>query len=314
VILVFGEALIDFFPASCGQKRGYVPYPGGSPHNVAIGLGRLGIPVMYLGRLSRDWFGKLLKDSFRESGVDLRYLAEGGEPTALSFIHLNSSKEPDFSFYGTDTADCKLVPAMIPDPLPADVAAIHLGSLAMIREPIGSTLTTIAEREHGKRLISFDPNVRPNHVKDKQSYLKRVEHWLRLSDLIKLSVYDLDYLYPGSTPDEMAERTLNLGPRLIVVTFGEIGAVAYTASAKIEVKGKTVEVVDTVGAGDAFTAGLLGWLYEHDYLRTDRLGVISESELRTALEWATCIASITCTRIGADPPHRAELIEQSSKF
>ncbi len=177
----------------------------------------------------------------------------------------------------------------------------------MIREPIGSTLTAIAEREYGKRLISFDPNVRPTHIKNRTSYLKRVEHWLRLSDLVKLSIYDLDYLYPNTTPDEMAEHALNLGSRLIVVTFGETGAVAYTPSAKIEVKGKAVEVADTVGAGDAFTAGLLGWLYEHGYLKIGRLDIVSEAELHNALEWATHIASITCTRIGADPPHRSEL-------
>lgn len=312
MILVSGEALIDFFPASCGKEEGYVPHPGGSPHNVAIGLGRLGVPVGYLGRLSRDRFGQLLlKASLKKSGVDLRYLVEGDEPTALSFIHLNSGEEPEFSFYGTETADCKVTLSILPDPMPEEIVAIHLGSLAMVREPIGSTLTALMEREHGKRLISFDPNVRPNHIKNRSSYIKRLEHWLRLSDLVKVSTSDLDHLYSNSTPEEAAERWLKLGPRLVVVTHGATGAIAYTASKeKVEVKGKAieVEVVDTVGAGDAFTAGLLGWLYEHNYLQINQLDAIPTEELRTALEWAAYIASITCTRRGADPPFRSELI------
>jgi len=309
VILVSGEALIDFFPASCGNEEGYVPRPGGSPHNVAIGLGRLGVPVSYLGRLSGDRFGRMLKASLEKSGVDLRYLVEGDEPTALSFIHLSGGKEPEFSFYGVDTADCRVTLSDLPDSMPEEIVAIHLGALAMVREPIGSTLTALMEREHGRRLISFDPNVRPNHIEDRSSYLKRLEHWLRLSDLVKVSTSDLGHLYPDSTPEEAAKRWLKFGPRLVILTCGAAGAVAYTASEKVEVKGKRVSVADTVGAGDAFTAGLLGWLYEHNYLRIDRLDAISTEELRNALKWATRIAAITCTRIGADPPYRAELLE-----
>ncbi len=305
MILVVGEALIDFFSASCGKEEVYVPRPGGSPHNVAIGLGRLGVPVGFLGRLSRDRFGRMLQESFKRSGVDLRYLEEGDEATALSFIHLGDG-EPEFSFYGTDTADCTLT--LLPASLPNDLRVIHVGSLAMIREPIGSAITTLIEREHGKRIISFDPNVRPNQIPDRATYLARFEHWLRLSKIVKASGSDLSYLYPNGDEEAIAARWLNRGVQLVVITRGATGAAGYVYGKAVKVKGERITTVDTVGAGDAFTSGLLAWLHEHEFLSPDRLGCISSDELRAALKWATKVAAITCTRRGADPPHRSELI------
>ncbi len=307
VFLVVGEALIDFFPAYCSKEDGYVPHPGGSPHNVAIGLGRLGVPVGYLGKLSCDRFGRMLKQSLKTSGVDLRYLAEEDAPTALSFIHATSGEEPEFSFYCEGTADALLTPAFIPDPLPAGIKVIHVGSLAMMREPIGTTLTGLLLRESGKRLISFDPNVRPNQIKDKSHYLKRFAEWLRQSNLVKVSRVDLDYLYPGKDEASAAQEWLKRGPQLVVVTHGATGANAYTATQHATVDGARVEVVDTVGAGDAFTAGLLAWLYENARLDPKSLAVLSKSDLHAALKHAARIAAITCTRIGADPPYRSEL-------
>ncbi len=307
MILVAGEALVDFFPATCGECTGYIPYPGGSPHNVAIGLGRLGVPVAFLGRLSRDRFGRMLKESFEKSGVDLRYVVEGDEPTPLSFIHLGAEGEPKFSFYGTDTVDCRLTLSMVPRPLPAEITAIHVGSLAILREPIGTTLTAIVQREHGNRLVSFDPNVRPNHVSDRKAYLKKLEQWLHWSDIVKLSSSDLAYLYPNAERGEIAAEWLSQGVLLVVITHGAAGAVGYTHMGSVQVDGRRVEVVDSVGAGDAFTAGLLAWLHEHGRLTVDRLRDLSIDELRSALTWATRIAGITCTRRGANPPYRSEI-------
>jgi len=305
VILVIGEALIDFFPASCGKEEGYIPRPGGSPHNVAIGLGRLGVPVGFVGRLSRDWFGRLLRKSFESSGVDLRYLMEGDEPTALSFIHLGGA-EPEFSFYGDKTADCMLT--TFPTPLPNEVRAIHVGSLAMVREPIGTAITAFLSREHGKRIISFDPNVRPNQISDRDAYLARFNRWLQLSDIVKASRSDLDYLYPDEDEKTVTARWLESGVRLVVITHGATGATGYVGREVVKVEGERITAVDTVGAGDAFTSGLLAWLHEHNRLLPERLTGISTEEFHAALKWASRVAAITCARRGADPPHRSELI------
>ncbi len=304
MILVIGEALIDFFPASCGQEEGYIPRPGGSPHNVAIGLGRLGVPVGFLGRLSRDRFGRLLRESFERSGVNLRYLAEGDEPTALSFIHVGGA-EPEFSFYGTATADCMLT--SLPASLPDDIRGIHVGSLAMMREPIGTAVTAFLSREHGKRIISFDPNVRPNQITDREAYLARFGRWLELSDIVKASASDLAYLHSDEDEGAVAARWLKSGVQLVVVTHGATGATGYLGKEAVKIEGERITAVDTVGAGDAFTSGFLAWLYEHDRLSHDRLGSTSREELRSALEWAGRVAAVTCTRRGADPPYRSEL-------
>lgn len=265
------------------------------------------MPVAFLGRLSRDRFGRMLKESFEKSGVDLSYVVEGDEPTPLSFIHLGPEGEPKFSFYGTDTVDCKLTLSLVPRPLPAEITAIHVGSLAILREPIGTTLTAIVQREHGNRLVSFDPNVRPNHVSNRKAYLKKVEQWLHWSDIVKLSSSDLAYLYPKAERGEIAAEWLSQGVLLVVITHGAAGAVGYMHKGSVQVNGTRVEVVDSVGAGDAFTAGLLAWLHEHGRLTVDRLRDLSIDELRSALTWATRIAGITCTRRGANPPYRSEI-------
>jgi len=204
-ILVAGEALIDFFPANCGERRGFVPFPGGSPCNVAVGLGRLGVPVAFLGRISKDPFGRILKAHLYKSNVNLDYLSEGNEQSTISFIQLDGLKEPGFGFYGTHTVDAQLTVNLLPRMLPSEIQAIHLGSLAMIRQPIGSS-------EHGKRMISFDPNIRSNQIEDRDNYLAKLQHWVKLADMVKASRSDIDYLYPGMSPDAVAKEWLALGP------------------------------------------------------------------------------------------------------
>jgi len=306
-ILVAGEALIDFFPANCGKRRGFVPFPGGSPCNVAVGLGRLGVPVAFLGRISKDPFGQILRAHLSKSNVNLDYLSEGNEQSTISFIQLDGLKEPGFGFYGTHTVDAQLTVNLLPRMLPSEIQAIHLGSLAMIRQPSGSTLTGLMEREHGKRLISFDPNIRSDQIEDRDDYLAKLQHWIGLTDLLKVSQSDLSYLYPGTPSKVIAKEWLGLGPNLVVITHGSDGATAYTPSFSVTVNGLSVQLADTVGAGDAFSAGLLSWLYKHERLDNSQLPYLSAEELKAALTYATQIAAITCSRPGADPPWQSEL-------
>ncbi len=307
-ILVAGEALIDFFPANCGKRRGFVPFPGGSPCNVAVGLGRLGVPVAFLGRISKDPFGQILRAHLSKSNVNLDYLSEGDEQSTISFIQLDGLKEPGFGFYGIQTVDAQLTVNLLPRILPSEMQAIHLGSLAMLRQPSGSTLTRLMEREHGKRLISFDPNIRPDQIEDRDEYHAKLHHWLKLVDLVKASVSDIDYLYSGMGSDAVAEKWLAIGPQFVVITDGQYGATGYSLSTTATVPGMKIDLVDSVGAGDAFTAGLLAWLYKHGHLDRNCLSNLSQGEVSAALTYANHIAGITCTRIGADPPLESELL------
>ena len=161
------------------------------------------------------------------------------------------------------------------------------------------------EREREKRLISFDPNIRPDQIEDRDGYLAKLQHWLKLADLVKASVSDIDYLYPGMAPDAVAKKWLTLGPCLVVITDGPHGAIAYTLSTTATVSAPKIDLVDSVGAGDAFTAGLLAWLYKHEHLDRNHLPEISQEELTAALTYATRVAAITCTRLGAAPPWRS---------
>ena len=299
MILVAGEALVDLTPARCGDAVGYLPRPGGSPYNVAIGLGRLDVPVAFLGRLSTDAFGRLLRDHLEDSQVSLSYLLDAEEATTLAFVHLGG-EEPEYAFYTEGTAGRVLLPEHLP--VIPDGAALHFGSFSLALEPGASTLEGLMRRESRRRLLSLDPNVRPGLVTDREAYLRRLEGMVRLADLVKVSRADLAWLYPQQAPEAVASQWLGLGPALVLVTLGKDGSAAFGAAARAGAATPPVTVVDTVGAGDAFTSAALAHLHRHDALHRSGLEALGAAELETLLAYANGIAAETCTRPGADPP------------
>lgn len=307
MIAVCGEALIDLIPARCGDEDGFVARPGGSPFNVAVGLARLGVPTAFVGRLSRDHFGQLLRERLEDEDVDLDPVAIGDEPTALAVVHVDRSGHPSYSFHWEGTADRLLSPADLPAELPEVTTAIHLGSVSLALEPGASTIATLVERERSDRVVSLDPNVRPAVVGDGDAYRDLLAAWVRRADLVKVSVEDLDWLAPGTEPAAVAHRWLDEGASLVVVTRGGDGALGVTAGSEVNVGAPAVEVVDTVGAGDAFTAGLLAALAGRDLLARDALADLDERVMDEVLRVATTVAALTCTRAGADPPGRGEV-------
>ncbi|HYM83402.1 MAG TPA: carbohydrate kinase [Candidatus Dormibacteraeota bacterium] len=306
MILSCGEALVDLVPVAVEGEVAFLPRLGGSPYNVAIGLARLGVDAGYLGRVSRDRFGRQLLDRLSAEGVERRHVVEGDEPTTLAVVHLGERGEPDFAFYGEGTADRLLAPGDLPD-LNKDITTLHLGSISLVREPGASTYEALMRREHRRRVLSLDPNVRASLIPDHDAYLARLEAWVSLVDLVKLSRADLAWLYPDADPVDAARRWLGLGPAVVVVTLGADGSAALTASGDVEVAGVAVDVVDTVGAGDAFTAALLAWLDERRRLTRSGLLALGRDELAACLAFAGRGAALTCTRAGAEPPTRPEL-------
>jgi fructokinase len=307
MILVCGEALIDLVPLPGRVEPTYVAHGGGSLFNVAIGLGRLLVPVGFLGRLSRDPLGRMLRHRLEVEGVDCRWVTEGDEPSTLAVVDLGAGAEPVYTFHGEGTADRLLQVGDLPADLPAEVSALHLGSISLVREPGASTYEALMRREHGRRLISVDPNVRPGLVGERAAYVARLEGWLALSDLVKVSRADLAWLYPDRTADEAAVAWLACGPAVVVVTRGVDGAFALGPAGRVEVGGTSVAVADTVGAGDSFTSALLAALADAGRLERDALRGITAEGLRAALSFAGAAAGITCTRPGAQPPTRAEI-------
>src|SRR5665811_1093706 len=173
MILVCGEALIDLVPVSGGDEPAYVARAGGSSLNVAMGLGRLGAPVGFLGRVSTDHFGRMLRSRLEADGVDCRFVQEGDEPTTLAVVHLEAGTEPDFAFYGEGTADRMFRVEGLPADFPDEVTALHLGSISLVREPGASAFEAVMRREHWRRVLTLDPNVRPSLVGEHTAYLAR---------------------------------------------------------------------------------------------------------------------------------------------
>ncbi len=301
MIVVCGEALIDMISNGDGTQR---PMPGGGPFNTARALARLGVPTAFLGRLSDDVLGRQLASLLASDGASMAMATSGPEPTTIAVAEVDGDGLAEYQFLVDGTSAPNLTVAMLPASLPEEVDAIHVGTLGLALEPMASTLVELVKRESGRRLIMLDPNVRPGLVSN-PDYRFRMESVIPLSTIVKASVADLAWLYPDLDHEAAAERLLGSGVRLVIVTLGEQGAFAATATERARVAAPPVEVVDTIGAGDVFGAAVLTRLHETDRLSPDlELGA---DELGSLLTFACLAASLVCTRVGADPPRRSEL-------
>jgi fructokinase len=322
MIVCCGEALIDMVPVEvpAGEnsetKTGFLPYPGGSPYNTALAIGRLGVPVQFLGRLSMDFFGERLITRLIQNQVGTDLIVRSGEPSTLAFVHLEGGKEPQYVFYTQGTADRSLSQVDIPDGLPEDTRCILFGSIAMTMEPVASAIESLIFLEHtqGKntRLISLDPNIRPWMIHDREAYMNRFETWLGSTTILKVSAEDFAYLYPGLSLEASMERVLNLGPCLVLLTLGAAGTWALLCRdgderIRVRAPGCTVNVADTIGAGDTFHGAFLSWLELNGNMSLSRLASLTQGELCDALNFANKAAALVCTRHGANPPTRAEV-------
>lgn len=302
MIVVGGEALVDLV-----EEHGVlVPVPGGGPFNTAIALGRLGVPVAYLGTLSHDDYGSLLGRLLIEAGVDMSLVRWSDAPTPLAIVHRHDDGENTYTFYLTGTSLTDLPPDAVLA-FPEDVRAIHVGTLGLAIDPPASAYEALLEREAGRRTIVLDPNVRPNVFGDPASYRLRFERLAGLADIVKLSDDDAAWIYPGVEPAGILERVLALGPRLVVITMGTGGAIAASADGRARVPAVPVTVVDTVGAGDSFGAALLAALVDRDALEPEATQPLGDSLLEEVVAYAVTASAITCTRTGAVPPTRAEI-------
>lgn len=309
MILVCGEALIDLFigaPSPTGLSAEAVA--GGSPFNVAIGIGRLGRSSAFLSTLSEDAFGVFLAGRLAAAGVSASYLQRCPNPTTLSVVATSATGEPQYSFYAPDSADRALRPEALPPQLPAEIGAIAAGSYALGVEPIASAIETLLRREAGTRVISLDPNVRPRVVGDLAIYRERFERLLACAHIVKASDEDIHLLHPNQDLLAAARAWLRKGPKLVIVTRGAEGPLAVFGSSVIERPAPRVDVVDTVGAGDTFHAGLLSWLDANGLLTPPSVAGLTDSEVTAALDFAAAAAAIVCTRRGANPPTWDEVL------
>ncbi|QTN22691.1 carbohydrate kinase [Rhizobacter sp. AJA081-3] len=307
MFVVCGEALFDVF-ATGDTPTGMAmdARVGGSPFNVAVGLARLAQPVCFLSQVSRGFLGERLMRALATEGVQTATVQRSDAPTTLSLIGLDPKGVPSYSFYGEGCAD-RLLSSDALVALPAGIRAINFGSYATVVGETAATQRMLVEREQGRALIAYDPNIRLNVEPSLDVWRTQIDWMLPRTQLLKVSDEDLRLVWPGVEPADFAARALAQGAKLVVVTRGGEGASGWTAAGRVDVPPVAVQVIDTVGAGDTFQAALLTWLAERDALSAPALTALSKDALGEALGFAARAAAITCSRRGADMPRRAEL-------
>ena len=306
MILCCGEALIDMLPRETSSgEAAFAPYAGGAVFNSAIALGRLGAPVEFFSGLSSDLFGDVLRNALVESNVGTAYAHVSARPTTLAFVKLTNG-QAKYVFYDEGTAGRMLAADDLPA-LSANVDAMLFGAISLIPEPCGSTYEALMAREHARRVTMLDPNIRPGFIPDATAHRARMMRMIAMADIVKLSDEDLAWFGESGTVQEIVHRWLSLGPKLILVTRGGDGATGYTLRHTVHMPTRRVEVVDTVGAGDTFNAGVLAALHEAGLLTKGSISSLTESQVRTALDLGVRAAAVTVSRAGANPPWRREL-------
>lgn len=315
MILSCGDALYDVFMSgrigagapSLGSI-GFDARVGGSPLNVGMALSRLGQPTGFFAKVSTDPLGQNLLAFLAAEGVETSLCVRTSAPTTLAVVALDAKGVPSYSFYINGSADRSLEPAELPARLPDAIRVIHIGSYSTALEPTAGSLEALVTRERSRRFISYDPNVRPSIVPDPELWRERVAALSAQAHLMKASLEDIQFLYPGADETAILREWLDRGVCLAVATRGENGAIAMTSSGlTAEVPSPPVTVVDTVGAGDTFQAALLTWLSENGRLSPDGIASLSARDLPALLSFAARAASITCSRRGADMPRRGEI-------
>lgn len=299
-VVVAGEALIDLAPRPNGALS---PLIGGGPFNTARALARLGRPTAFLGCVSTDRFGRDIAKALAADGAALDDRLRSERPTSLAVAELDDQGVASYRFHLAETAALQLTPDLALSVLPNQIAALHVGSLGLVLDPMASALEAVVQRAAGQALIMTDPNVRPAVIGDLTAYAARLWRVIAATDVVKVSDADLAILMPEQVPLDAARSLLDLGPRLVLLTLGAEGAVAIGRFGERAVKPAPVKVVDTIGAGDIFSgAWLAHWL--------DSQATLDNADAIAATTAYAChAASLSCARPGASPPSAKELAD-----
>jgi fructokinase len=294
--LVVGEALIDVVMRD-GLTIG--EHVGGSPLNVAVGLARLGRQVDFLTWIGDDERGRRIAEHLRVAGA---HLADGSvcatrTATALATLDENGSATYLFDLEWRLPTSAQTAPLVM-----------HTGSIATVLEPGCTDVAALIDAYSPAATITFDPNVRPPLIDDPNAARARIESVVTRADVVKASDEDLRWVEPGTAPDDVAARWLSMGPAIVAVTQGSSGAYGVCRTGTVRIPAHPADVVDTVGAGDAFMAGLIDALWSRDLLgaeNRDALRAVKTDALRRVLDVAALSSALTVARAGADLPDRA---------
>jgi fructokinase len=303
MISVVGEALIDVHLAG-GVMR---PHPGGGPFNTAVALARLDVPARFSGPISTDPLGSSIREALRAAGVAFDESVYVTAATPLAIVGAAEHADVDYRFYLRDTAFERLGDQL--ELVDDKTSAAFVGSLALAVDPPGAAVEEFARGASSRCSLVIDPNVRPSLMGDRPRYIQRFERLSSDAAIIKLSRTDAAWLYPELNVQTVADHLLNLGATCVVVTDGASGAAAWTANTSATTGAPAVQVIDTIGAGDAFTAGLLAWLWRAERIARHQVETLEQDDLEAALAYAAAAGAAQCTRASAWGPCRADVDE-----
>jgi fructokinase len=323
-LCVLGELVVDLLPvpeAGAGPEGTapqYVARPGGNALNVAVAAGRLGAPVALVARLGTGPLGAALRRHAELAGVDVSGFVEAAEPVSLAVVGLHPDGSPDYGFHVLGAADWQWTDEELAASVPEHTAVLHVGSISSWTRPGGDAIAALVDRLAGRSLISVDPNIRPPLAdgpvaatlgNDRASVAARLDRLVARADVVKVSAEDLAWLEPGATDlDDVARQWAARGPALVLLTDGGSPLrIARAGRPVLHRNSPRVEVADTVGAGDSLAAGLLSGLLAAGVTDRAALEALDDGELLALVDDAALVAALNCTRVGADPPTRAEV-------
>lgn len=291
MIIISGENVADLLPTESGLIHTAL---GGGPANTAVAAARLGADVSFAARFGNDAFATAFRNRLTEAGVDLSHAVKLAAPSALALTRLDADGSASYDFWLHGAAD--FAATDLPHAGPHDIR--HVGSLAAYWQPGAD----VAERwiEGGSGLVTLDVNLRPIVLDHQPDAVSRLERLVQRAHVVKASDEDLRMAHPDAAPEETARRWLDAGPTLIVITLGAEGALGLTRDGRrMHVPAPRVEVVDTIGAGDAAMGALL--------TRLAAVGLEAVcDDLDETLRLATAVAALACTKPGAYAPSADE--------
>lgn len=291
-VWVAGEALMDLIPTATNPRQ---PMVGGGPANTAKAIARLGYSTFFIGGIASDAYGEAIEDELSRSGVNLSLVNRGDLPTALAIATIDQAGLAQYDFELENTTSFAFTSSWLPT---GDADVIHVGSVATLLEPGASELLAWIGSKSAP--IIFDPNVRPSIQGDKNIYRRAVERWIDLATIVKLSDDDLNWLY-SEDEEAIVQSWISRGVSIVIVTRAQKGLRGYLAGSVVDVPAVTVDLVDSVGAGDTIGAIIIEGILKYGVSGLDR------STVELVLSRAAKAAAITCSRAGANPPWRAEL-------
>lgn len=300
MIVVGGESLIDLI-ARADQLRAV---PGGGPYNVARTVARLGRRCAYLGPLSTDRFGVLLREALRADGVIDTWAPFTEDPTTLAVAQIGADGAATYGFYVERTSAADLAPEQALAVLAAEPDVLYVGTLGLVLEPAAAAYEALVDAAAPEVLVAVDPNCRPGAIRDPVAYRARLARVLARADVVKVSTDDLDFLSPDVDHVTGAQQLRDLGASVVLLTDGAREVTVVAEQRRRVVPVPEIEVVDTVGAGDSFLGGVLSWWDAHQFGR-DRLA--DEEAVVAAVNFGIAVSAITCGRTGAEPPRVDEL-------